>query len=40
MRNPVVRGFNDKGDPDLKLVTRMPYAILNKLRLSYVYDFN
>jgi hypothetical protein len=40
MRNPVVRGFNDRGDPDLKLLTKLPYAILNKLRLSYVYDFN
>ena len=25
---------------DLKLLTKMPYAILNKLRLSYIYDFN
>lgn len=40
MRNPVIRGFNDKGDPDLKLLQKMPYAILNKLRLSYIYDFN
>lgn len=40
MRAPVVRGFNDKGDPDLKLLSKLPYAILNKLRLSYVYDFN
>ena len=40
MRNPTVRGFNDKGDPDLKLLNKLPYAILNKLRLSYVYDFN
>lgn len=40
MRNPVVRGFNDKGDQDLKLLNKMPYAICNKLRLSYIYDFN
>ena len=40
MRNPVIRGFNDKGDQDLKLLTKLPYAILNKLRLSYIYDFN
>ena len=40
MRNPVMRGFNDRNDPDLKLLTKLPYAILNKLRLSYVYDFN
>jgi hypothetical protein len=40
MRNPIVRGFQDKGDQDLKLLTKLPYAILNKLRLSYIYDFN
>jgi hypothetical protein len=40
MRNPVLRGFNDKGDHDLKLLDEAAYAILNKLRLSYVYDFN
>jgi hypothetical protein len=40
MRNPVLRGFNDRNDPDLKLLAKLPYAILNKLRLSYVYDFN
>ena len=40
MRAPVIRGFNERGDSDLKLLTKMPYAILNKLRLSYIYDFN
>jgi hypothetical protein len=40
MRSPVVRGFNERNDPDLKLITKLPYAILNKLRLSYIYDFN
>ena len=40
MRSPVVRGFNERGDPDLKLITKLQYAILNKLRLSYIYDFN
>jgi hypothetical protein len=40
MRSPVIRGFNERGDPDLKLLTKLPYAILNKLRLSYIYDFN
>lgn len=40
MRNPVVRGWNERGDVDLKLVGKLPYAILNKLRLSYIYDFN
>lgn len=40
MRSPVMRGFNERGDEDLKLLTKLPYAILNKLRLSYIYDFN
>ena len=40
MRNPVVRGFKDQGDPHLKKLTNLSYAILNKQRLSYVYDFN
>ena len=40
MQNPQIRGFNDKGDQDLKLLNKLPYAILNKLRLSYIYDFN
>ena len=40
MRAPVVRGFDDRGDSELKQVTSLSYAILNKDRLSYVYDFN
>ena len=40
MQNPEVRGMNLEGDRDLKLLKDMPYAILNKTRLSYVYDFN
>ena len=36
----VARGWNERSDTDLKLVTKLPYAILNKLRLSYIYDFN
>jgi hypothetical protein len=40
MRSPVVRGYNDRNDPDLKLLSKLPYAILNKARLSYIYDFN
>ncbi len=40
MRNPIVRGFNTRGDRDLELLNNLDYAILNKLRLSYVYDFN
>ena len=40
MQNPVLRGFNTKGDKDLELLNRLEYAILNRLRLSYIYDFN
>lgn len=40
MQNPVLRGFNTRGDKDLELLNKLEYAILNKLRLSYIYDFN
>ena len=40
MKNPEVRGMKLKGDRDLELLTGLSYAILNKTRLSYVYDFN
>lgn len=40
MREPELRGFNHQGDDDLKAIVNMPYAIVNKSRLSYVYDFN
>jgi len=40
MQNPTLRGFNTRGDKDLELLNRLDYAILNKLRLSYIYDFN
>lgn len=40
LRKPVLRGFDDRGDEELKVLTRLPYFIINKLRLSYVYDFN
>jgi len=40
MRNPQVRGFNAKEDSDLQLLFKLPYVIVNKARLSYVYDFN
>jgi hypothetical protein len=40
MRNPTLRGFNTREDKDLGLLTRMSYVIINKTRLSYVYDFN
>jgi len=40
LRKPSVRGFKDRGDRDLKLLGNLSYAILNKVRLSYIYDFN
>jgi len=40
LRNPTVGGFTHQGDRDLKLLTNLSYAILNKVRLSYIYDFN
>ena len=40
MMNPQVRGLEFGEDEDLKLLGSLPYAILNKTRLSYVYDFN
>jgi uncharacterized protein DUF6812 len=40
MRQPKLRGFKAQGDDELKKLLELPYAILNKERLSYVYDFN
>lgn len=40
MREPRLRGFRDHDDDELKKLLDLPYAILNKARLSYVYDFN
>jgi hypothetical protein len=40
MRKPSVRGFDHRGDQELKGLLSLPYLIVNKLRLSYVYDFN
>lgn len=40
MRRPVLRGFEPKSDKDLKQLTELSYMIVNKARLSYVYDFN
>ena len=40
MRNPDLRGFKHHGDEELKALLKLPYVILNKERLSYVYDFN
>ena len=40
MQRPEVRGMKLDGDRDLELLSGLSYAILNKTRLSYVYDFN
>ena len=40
MRSPEVRGMKLEGDRDLELLKGLSYAILNKTRLSYIYDFN
>ena len=40
MRQPKVRGFKHHDDDHLLKLTDLPYAILNKDRLSYIYDFN
>jgi len=40
MRNPQLRGLNAREDEDLLLLLKMSYVIINKTRLSYIYDFN
>ena len=40
MQRPVIRGFNSHEDQDLGLVKDLSYVIINKMRLSYIYDFN
>ncbi len=40
MTNPELRGMNLEGDRDLETLTRLDWVILNKRRLSYVYDFS
>lgn len=40
MRNPKLRGFDAKSNSSLEQLLNLPYAILNKERLSYIYDFN
>ena len=40
MRGPQLRGFNTRDDSDLAQLTDLDYVIVNKTRLSYIYDFN
>lgn len=40
IKNPTLRGVEWDGDDDLKLLSTLDYAILNRERLAYLYDFN
>ena len=40
MTDPEVRGMNLDGDQDLETLTKLDWVILNKSRLSYIYDFS
>ncbi len=40
VRNPSVRGVEWDGDDDLKVLNGLDYAIMNRERLAYIYDFN
>ncbi|MEW6073544.1 MAG: hypothetical protein AB1726_13250 [Planctomycetota bacterium] len=40
MHKPELRGMKVDEDQDLELLSHLSYAILNKTRLSYLYDFN
>jgi hypothetical protein len=40
MTNPEVRGMNLNGDRDLENLSKLDWVILNKRRLSYIYDFS
>lgn len=40
MRDPVIRGLNLDGPNDLRLLKGLGYAIVQKNKLSYIYDFS
>lgn len=40
VQEPVVRGIDFGVSPELQVLSRMPYAIVQKDRISYVYDFS
>jgi len=40
MTQPEVRGMNLDGDRDLETLKKLDWVILNKTRLSYIYDFS
>jgi hypothetical protein len=40
MLEPVLRGINLEGNPELRCLKGLPYAIVQKEKLAYVYDFS
>ncbi len=40
MQEPVIRGLNLEGASELKLLKGLSYAIVQKSKLSYIYDFS
>jgi hypothetical protein len=40
MQEPVIRGLDLESSDELKLLRSLPYAIIQKDRLSYLYDFS
>lgn len=40
MEAPQIRGLDLDGDDDLQKLKNLPYVIINKTILSYIYDFN
>jgi len=40
MLEPVLRGLNIDGNPELRCLKGLPYAIVQKEKLAYIYDFS
>lgn len=40
MEAPQIRGLDLEGDADLAVLKSLPYIVVNKSRLAYIYDFN
>lgn len=40
IREPMIRGLNLEGPNDLRLLRGLQYAIVQKSKLSYIYDFS
>lgn len=40
MEAPQLRGLDLEGDEDLAILRNLPYIVVNKTRLAYIYDFN